>query len=157
LVDALTITIVAALVQTIVITLTLVVFIFQFRSQEKAIREASYQNLMGRYNDFIMMQASKPEFLGVLARRVGSVTNREPSPEEAAVYGNLLVAYGIIEEAHGLYKKKWIDEETWGQWAAWLKSLSNAPGFAQLHEVTKGTFDPEFQKLVDKIIAEKSA
>ena len=155
-VDALTITIVAALVQTIVITLTLIVFIFQFRSQEKAIREASYQNLMGRYNDFIMMMAAKPQAENLLTRRLSSVVEGGLSPDEATAAGTLLIAYGIIDEAYELYKKKWIDEETWGQWAAWLKSLSSAPGFAKLHEVTKGTFDPEFQKFVDKIIGEKS-
>ena len=53
-VDAATLSLVATFVQTGVITLTLVVFILQFRSQEKAIKEASYQNLLGRYNDFIM-------------------------------------------------------------------------------------------------------
>ena len=156
-VDALTLTIAATIVQTVVISLTLIVFIFQFRSQEKATKEASYQNLMGRYNDFVMTQASKPEFLGVLARRATSEPDREFTPEELSVYGNLLIAYGIIEEAHGLYKKKWIDEATWQQWAAWLKSLSNVPEFTRLHEVTRGTFDPEFQKLVDKIIAKKKA
>jgi hypothetical protein len=54
LVDAATLSLVATIVQTLVITLTLIVFISQFRSQEKAIKEASYQNLLGRYNDFIM-------------------------------------------------------------------------------------------------------
>ena len=156
-VDALTLTIAATLVQTIVITLTLVVFIFQFRGQEKAIREASYQNLMGRYNDFIMTQASLPGAKNFLSRRLQSVAKGGLSEDEAAAAGSLLIAYGIIDEAYELYKKKWIDEETWGQWAAWLKSLSSAPGFAQLHEVTKGTFDPEFQKFVDKVISDKSA
>jgi hypothetical protein len=53
-------------VQTIVITLTLLVFIFQFRSQERAIKESSYQNLMGRYNDFMLMQAEKPELSNLM-------------------------------------------------------------------------------------------
>jgi hypothetical protein len=59
--EATEIIVLTSLVQTAVITLTLLVFIFQFRSQEKAIRESSYQNLMGRYNDFMMMLAEKPE------------------------------------------------------------------------------------------------
>jgi hypothetical protein len=36
----------ATVVQTIVITLALLVFIFQFRSQEKAIWESSYQAIL---------------------------------------------------------------------------------------------------------------
>jgi hypothetical protein len=79
LVDALTLTIAATIVQTVVITLTLAVFILQFRSQEKAIREASYQNLMGRYNDFIMTRVSQPEFVGFIARRMRSATSKQPS------------------------------------------------------------------------------
>ena len=59
--EATFIVVLTSLVQTIVITLTLLVFIFQFRSQEKAIKESSYQNLMGRYNDFILTQAENPE------------------------------------------------------------------------------------------------
>ncbi len=51
---AIDLSVLATLVQTIVITLTLLVFIFQFRSQEKAIRESSYQNVLGRYNDYVM-------------------------------------------------------------------------------------------------------
>ncbi len=56
----------ATLVQTIVITLTLLVFIFQFRSQEKAIRESSYQNVLGRYNDYVMSGSSSDDL--ILAR-----------------------------------------------------------------------------------------
>ena len=56
LVDSTDLIIIASVVQTIVITLTLAVFIFQFRSQEKAIRKSSYQNVMGRYTDYIRMR-----------------------------------------------------------------------------------------------------
>ena len=58
--EATEIVVLTSLVQTVVITLTLLVFIFQFRSQEIAIKVSSYQNLMGRYNDFMMIQAEKP-------------------------------------------------------------------------------------------------
>lgn len=55
--EATWIIVLTSLVQTVMITLTLLVFIFQFRSEETAIKESSYQNLMGRYNDFMMVQA----------------------------------------------------------------------------------------------------
>ena len=110
-----------SLVQTVVITLTLLIFIFQFRSQERAIKESSYQNLMGRYNDFMMIQAEKPEPSALLRdwvqRRDGET---QIAAEDISVIANLLIAYGIIEEAFLLYAKKWIDNDTWEQWAAWL-------------------------------------
>jgi F0F1-type ATP synthase membrane subunit a len=60
-VDSTTLIIITSIVQTVVITLTLAVFIFQFRSQEKAIRESSLQNVMSRYTDIVKMLVDKPE------------------------------------------------------------------------------------------------
>jgi len=51
LVDATDPIVITSIVQTVVITLTLTVFIFQFRSQERSIKEAAVQNVMGRYTD----------------------------------------------------------------------------------------------------------
>ena len=144
----------ASLVQTVVITLTLLVFIFQFRSQERAIKESSYQNLMGRYNDFMMIQAENPE-LNKLLRDQLHGRNTKMESEEASVLVNLLIAYGIIEEAFLLYAKKWIDEETWEQWAAWLRDLTKHPRFDLMHRRMKGQFDKRFQEYVSKLLEEK--
>jgi hypothetical protein len=43
------------------------------------------------------------------------LNNQEISPEEASVYGHLMIAYGIIEDAFLLSKKKQIDNYTWEQ------------------------------------------
>jgi hypothetical protein len=157
LVDATDLVIVATLVQTIVITLTLLVFIFQFRSQEKAIKESSYQNLMGRYNDFIMMQVDKPELNKLFVQRMSEFLNvgSEVSPERSSVYTHLLIAYGILEEAFLLYAKKWIDADTWEQWAAWLKVLLQNAEFVHIHAATHGMFDKRFQDYVSKILKEE--
>jgi hypothetical protein len=155
LVDTTTLIVLSTLVQTAVITLTLLVFIFQFRSQEKAIKESSYQNVMGRYNDFIMGQASSPQMSGLFVDQVRSLGNlKETTQQEATSIAHLLIAYGIIEEAFGLYKKKWIDEETWEQWAAWLKALCKHPQFYNVHTFTSGMFDKDFQNYVSKALSE---
>ena len=154
LVDATTLVIAATIIQTIVLTFTLLVFIFQFRNQEKAIKESSYQNLMGRYNDFIMTQVGKPELNKLFIDQLQFLNNQKISPEEASVYGHLLIAYGIIEEAFLLSKKKWIDKYTWEQWAAWLKVLSKHPQFMQMHGATSGMFDKEYQDYVSKLMKE---
>ena len=154
--EATEIIILTSLVQTVVITLTLLVFIFQFRSQERAIKESSYQNLMGRYNDFMMIQAGKPELNKLLRDQLhGQNTNTKMESEEASVLVNLLIAYGIIEEAFLLYAKKWIDEETWEQWAAWLRDLTKHPRFDLMHRRMKGQFDKRFQEYVSKLLEEK--
>jgi len=66
LVDSTDLIIITSVVQTIVISLTLLVFIFQFRSQEKSIKEAAVQNVMGRYTDYIGMLVEKPELSRLL-------------------------------------------------------------------------------------------
>jgi hypothetical protein len=154
-VDATTVLVLATVVQTSVITLTLLVFIFQFRSQEKAIKESSYQNLMGRYNDFIVTMVGRPDGVKLILQQAADLKPAaEVTPEYATAYGNVLVAYGIIEEAFLLYQKGWIDAETWEQWAAWLRNLGKTPQIRHIQAVTKGTFDPRYEKFVAKVLAE---
>ena len=147
-VDATTLALLATVVQTVVITLTLVVFIFQFRSQEKAIREASYQNLLGRYNNFMMSWTDDEDLL--LARLMAP--EAEMDSKDTAAVRRLLLSYGIIEEAYELYKKGWIDDEAWEQWNSWLKALARHPHFARLHSATAGMYDKDFQDHVTSLL-----
>ena len=156
-VDATELSLAATLAQTVVITITLLVFIFQFRSQEKAIKESSYQNLMGRYNDLVMMQATKDKPSRLLMNRMSRLSgSADVSPEETEIYAHLLVVYGILEEAYILYKKKWIDEETWGQWAEWLRVMSEDHQFMMIHKSSQGMFDKGFEDLVAKLAKERT-
>ena len=149
-VDAASLNLVATVVQTVDISLTLVVFIFQFRGQEKAIKEASYQNLLGRYNDFIMSgQEADPLF----ARLLDSDT--DVGKGELPTIRRLMISYGIIEEAYELYKKGWIDEESWEQWDSWLKALCRHPHFRTLHDHTAGMFDRDYQAHVTHLLESK--
>jgi hypothetical protein len=152
LVDTTDLTLFATLVQTVVITATLIVFIFQFRSQEKAIHEASYQSVMGRYNDYVL---SGTESENALIARLISPAN-PIAPEEMSRIRRIMIAYGIIEEAYELYKKGWIDKETWDQWDAWLKVMSRHPMFGMLHTASTGMFDRDFHDHVSQMIVENS-
>ena len=147
-VDATDLALLATFVQTVVITLTLLVFIFQFRSQETAIKESSYQNLLGRYNEYIMSGRDADD--AMLARLFAP--DERFTPDELSEIRRLMIAYGIIEEAYELYKKGWIDEETWDQWGEWLKAISKHPQFAMLHVSTAGMFDKDFQDHVSRLI-----
>ena len=128
------------------ISITLIIFILQFRSQEKAIKESAYQGLMGRYNDLMGNLGGKPEVARILMDSLPGGTSA--SNEEAAAYSHLLMAYGIIEEAYLLYAKNWIDEENWLQWSAWLEILANSPMFVAMQKATSGTFDKRFENYV---------
>jgi hypothetical protein len=146
LVDEAAIIAVSTTVQTFVITITLAIFVFQFRSQEHAIREASYQGLMGRYNEFIRGLADNPVLVKLL------VEDEKLSPEEAAVYGNMIVAYGIIEEAFLLRVKKWITEDEWKQWSAFLAVLATRPELKTIFERSRGTFDVKFEEYTASLL-----
>jgi len=154
-VDATTLIVISTIAQTIVITFTLIVFIMQFRSQEMSIRESSYQGLMGRYNDFVRTLAESPVLAKMMMARMA--VGKEVTEEEATVYGHLLVAYGIIEEAFLLYKKRWIDEDNWLQWSAFLESITKLPEFAMIHSGASGTFDGDFEDYVTKILSHRGA
>ena len=87
---------------------------------------------MGRYNDSMQALVGSPALSKMLAARMGDESG-EISETQAAIYGHLLIVYGIIEEAFLLYKKGWIDERNWLQWSAFLEALAKNPEFALIH------------------------
>lgn len=159
-VDSTSLIIATSVVQTVVITLTLAVFIFQFRSQEKSIKESAVQTVMGRYTDYVRMLVEKPELGRILLVAEGLAVpdgDGQPdplSPEDETLFAYILMGYGIFEEVFSLYKKGWIDEETWSQWATFLKRLTGHPLFRRIHRMTSGTFDKDFQNLITKMIGQ---
>ncbi len=160
-VDSTDLIIATSVAQTVVITLTLAVFIFQFRSQEKSIRESAVQNVMGRYTDYVRMLVERPELAKILetatARggpQADPVGGEKLSPEDQTTMAYLLLGYGLFEEVYSLYKKKWMDEETWQQWSSFIERLSTHPLFKRVHLMASGTFDKDFQDYVSKLMKE---
>jgi hypothetical protein len=140
--------------QTVVLTLTLVVFIFQFRSQNIAIKDAAYQKALDDYTNSIALLVEKPELAPIIdqiaevSRASGTATFEKLTPEKGAVFGFMLLNYSLFERIYLLYSKKWIDEETWNQWHTWLKTMAKHPVFQEVHRRSEGTFDKTFQNLV---------
>jgi hypothetical protein len=69
--------------QTIVITLTLIIFILTFRTQNKATRDAAYQKVLDDYSDSMKMLVERPELSSIqveLAKipRSGDLSDRTP-------------------------------------------------------------------------------
>jgi len=142
--------VVSTVVQTVVISITLVVFVLQFRGQEKAIRESAYQGLIGRYNELVSTLLEKPDLALSLFLAAGmpGEAAKGTTAEDVAIYSHLLLAYGIIEEAYLLYQKKWIGEDDWNQWSAFLERLARHPMFPVVHNMSSGTFDRRFEDYV---------
>ncbi len=150
-----TLIVVATVAQTVVITLTLLVFIFQFRSQEKAIKDAAYQNVMSHYTDYIRMLVEDPKLTRLMLQVDSPETAgfQSLSPDDQTLAAYMLMGYGIFEELFTLHKKKWIDDASWAQWCAFLDRYSSHPLFPRVHELSRGTFDPEFEKVVSDMLA----
>jgi len=150
----------SSIVQTAVVTFTLVIFILSFRSQDKAIKEAAYQKALDDYTDSIRMLIDKPELRKLqveLARTTAPRTGMgSGSPEDMIIRNYILLLYGLMERIHLLFRKNWIDKETWGQWSAFLEILARHPMFLEVHRSSEGMFDKPFQEYVSNILNRKS-
>jgi hypothetical protein len=149
----------SSIVQTAVVTVTLVIFILSFRSQDKAIKESAYQKALDDYTDTMKMLLDKPElrnFQVELARTIAPRSGAAAaSPEEMIIRDYLLLLYGVLERIHLLFRKNWIDKEAWSQWSALLEILAKHPMFGEVHRSSIGMFDKPFQEYVSDIMNRK--
>ena len=102
------------------------------------------------------MPVDKPElsrFQVELARaNAGFNSDFGVSAEEMIVRNYVMLLYGLFERAHLLFRKKWIDRETWNQWSAFLEVIAKHPMFVDVHRSTEGMFDKPFQDYVTNIL-----
>jgi hypothetical protein len=105
------------------------------------------------YTDSIALLVQKPELASLIDQmgeltRSGVPESSRLTPERSAVFGYMLLNYSLFERVYLLYAKKWIDEDTWSQWHAYLRIMAKHPVFQEVHRRSEGTFDKAFQKLV---------
>ena len=99
----------STIVQTAVITLTLVIFILSFRSQNKAIQEQAYQKVMDDYGDAMRMLSDRPELYAFqleLFSRSDRPLGREQkslSREDLIMRNYAVMMYGLFERIYALY------------------------------------------------------
>ncbi len=119
---------IATLGQTVVLTVTLIVFILQLRSQTKAIKDAAYQSVLDDYNDIVRTQVNRPE--------IGELLDD-------------LVRYI-------LHEKRWIDDASWREWATWIEVMCRNPIFTHVHTISRGMFNASFQEYLTGLMASSS-
>ena len=148
--------IVLTIAQTVILTLTMVVFIFSFRSQNLAIKDAAYQKALDDYTASISMLAQSPDLRHLIDEmRADTAPGSEAAPladKDRAVFSYMLLNYSLFERVYLLHAKKWIDDETWGQWHAWMKDMARHPMFQEVHNRSQGTFDRSFMELVEDAV-----
>jgi len=152
----------STVVQTIVLTLTLVIFIFTFRSQNQAIKEQAYGKVMDDYGSAMRMLVETPElyaFQQHLFNASQGRLGREQKPytrEEMVIRNYVIMLYGFFERVYFLYRRKWIDEETWKQWAAFLELFSLHPVFKEVHQSSGEMWDKPFVDYVASLLNRKT-
>ena len=152
---------IATLGQTVVLTVTLIVFILQLRSQTKAIKDAAYQGVLDDYNDIIRTQVNRPEIEELLDDLVRpgftSAADLPPlSSREKLVRSYLLMIYGLFERVYILHEKRWIDDASWREWATWIEVMCRNPIFTHVHTISRGMFNASFQEYLTGLMASSS-
>ena len=124
-------------------------------------REQAYDRVMDDYGDALRMLLEKPELYQFQAE-LFSRSNRSPgreqrafTREDLAIRNFVVMMYGFFERIHFLYRRKWIDENTWKQWAAFLRIVADHPVFKDVHQSSVEMFDKEFVDYVSSILTEK--
>ncbi len=149
----------ATIVQTAVITLTLLIFTLSFRSQERATKEGAYQKVLDDATDALKMLVSNPGLSKLqvdMARTVSPMSGTASlSTEEMTVRNYLMLLYGIFERVYLLYNRKWIDREAWSQWGTWLEAMMKHPLFVEVHQSSMGMYDKPFQEYVTSLLGGK--
>jgi len=150
----------ATIVQTAILTLTLVIFTMSFRSQNKANQEAAYQKVMDDYTDALRMLVEKPELSRLQAEMTRASTGSNApalSPDEQISRNFVMLLYGLFERTHLLYRKKWIDKDTWDQWSKFLEVVARHPMFREVHRTGEGMYDKPFLDYVTNILNSQDA
>jgi uncharacterized membrane protein SirB2 len=151
----------STIVQTVVLTLTLFIFIFSFRSQNKAIKEQAYQKVMDDYGDAMRMLSERPELYAFqldlfnASRRTPEREQKSYTRDEMVIRNYVVMLYGFFERVFFLYRRKWIDEETWRQWGAFLELVALHPVFRDVHQSSGEMFDKPFVDYVASLLNRK--
>src|SRR5438132_14429385 len=151
----------STIVQTIVLSLTLVIFALSFRSQNKAIQEQAYQKVMDDYGDAMRMLSERPELYAFQLELFNSSQlplgrdQKSYSREEMVIRNYVIMLYGFFERVHFLYRRKWIDEHTWKQWAELLEVVAAHPVFGEVHQSSRELFDKPFEHCAAGILSRK--
>jgi hypothetical protein len=130
-----------------------------FRTQNNANKEAAYQKVLDDYTDAIRMLVDKPELSKLQNEMARAATPTSSiaslSAEDMTARNYLMLLYGLFERTHLLYRKKWIDRETWSQWSAFLETVAKHPMFREIHRTSEGMYDKPFMEYVSNILNAK--
>ena len=151
----------STIVQTIVLSLTLVIFALSFRSQNKAIQEQAYQKVMDDYGDAMRMLSERPELyvfqlelFNVSGRRFGqeqshTLARKWSSATMSSCFTDSSKESISSTDGNGLTRTRGSNGQRF------LKLLPHTPVFRDVHQSSREMFDKPFQDYVSGILSRK--
>ena len=142
--------------QTIVFMTTLLVLAFQERQQVKALRFDAYARCQADYCTLIRMLAENQSLHSIYDTMIEASPGRwkweKYDPKEKQVYNFLELNLELLERVYVLRHERWIDEETWQHWDAWLQDLASVPLLEDVWRDNAGMFDSLFMRRVRELL-----
>jgi hypothetical protein len=143
---------VAEIVGSIAVVVTLVVLIFEVRGNTEAIRAGNRQSIAERTGNFALAVAGNPELAAIQGQALGNATEIQ----QANSY--MVAALQLVQESYFLYQDGLLDEAIWRTRANFaLGNIRSEFGRARYERLKQtGVLAPEFTKWLDAEAAKEA-
>jgi hypothetical protein len=140
---------VAEIVGSIAVVVTLVVLIFEVRANTEAIRAGNRQSISERTGDFALAVAGNPELAGIQGQVLGNPTETQ----QATSY--MVTVLQLVQESYFLHRDGLLDDAIWRTRANFgLGNIRSEFGRARYDRIKQsGVLTPEFTQWLDAEIA----
>jgi hypothetical protein len=105
-------------IQTIIIVLTFIGIIWQLRQFNRNMRNDAYSKAIEDHSRISQILIDKPQVNKEFYANNADFKNLDSAQQD--FYNYLALSIGLLERIFLLFKKGWIDQETWEAWERWL-------------------------------------
>ena len=144
----LTITDVILIVQTVVLTATLAVLVWQTIKLRNSINASNYSSMITMLKDLRLLRIEKPELARVYKGDVDELSDKDIQHH----FFNLIVL-SIFETIYFNFQSGVIDCKTWDYWVNSIKRIAQESSFRQM--VKRKSYkivNPDFVRIVELIV-----
>jgi hypothetical protein len=136
------------LIQTVVLTITLIILIIENRTLRKTIYASNYGKMIDMLKELRLLRINDPELAKVYETEVKNL-----SPTETRYHFFNLIVLSILEMLFVDMKLGLITKDTWQFWLKRIQDIANEKSFRQM--VLRQSYkivNPEFCKIVEEIV-----
>ena len=145
---------VAEIVGSVAVVVTLVVLIFEVRGNTEALLAGNRQSIAARTGDFALTVAGNPELAAIQAQVLGATTSAEI--QQASSY--MVATMQLVQESYFMYRDGLLDEAIWRTRANFaVGSVRSEFGRARYDRLKQsGVLVPEFTQWLDAEVAKQA-